>query len=113
MHIIIIIIDISGIEPSIYDKTIYVPINSWFSILNSSALPLICMQYDHLKIEFIFRPIKELFTIKNINYSINDSSYVDIKADQTKEAFLYKRFINEPPKRVISDSINIYEKKNK
>ena len=58
--------DISGIEPSIYDKTIYVPINSWFSMLNSSALPLICMQYDNLKIEFIFRAIVELFTIKDI-----------------------------------------------
>ena len=103
--------DISGIEPSIYDKTIYVPINSWFSMLNSSALPLICMQYDNLKIEFIFRPIVELFTIKNINASINDISYQDIKADQTKPEFLYKRFINEPPQRDISGSINIYESK--
>ena len=56
--------DISGIEPSIYDKTIYVLINSWFSMLNSSALPLICMQYDNLKIEFIFRPIVELLQLK-------------------------------------------------
>lgn len=99
------------IEPSIYDKTIYVPINSWFSMLNSSALPLICMQYDNLKIEFIFRPIIEVFTVKNIYASINDIGYVDIKADQTQEAFLYKRFINKPPQRDISDSINIYESK--
>ena len=98
--------DISGIEPSIYDKTIYVPINSWFSMLNSSALPLICMQYDNLKIEFIFRPIVELFTIKDINYSINHSNYVDIRADQNKENFGYYRFIQPPPVRDISlDSI--------
>jgi hypothetical protein len=103
--------DISGIEPSIYDKIIYVPINSWFSILNSSALPLICMQYDILKIDFIFRPIKELFTVKNIYASITDTSYVDIKADQTDEVFLYKRFVNEPPQRDISGSPNIYASK--
>ena len=103
--------DISGIEPSIYDKTIYVPINSWFSMLNSCALPLICMQYDNLKIEFEFRPIVELFTIKDINASINDISYLDIKADQSKPEFLYKRFVNEPPIRDISDSISIYESK--
>ena len=103
--------DISGIEPSIYDKTIYVPVNSWFSLLNSCALPLISMQYDNLKIEFEFRPIIQLFTIKNINASINDNSYVDIKADQSKPEFLYKRFVNEPPERNISDSINIYANK--
>ena len=103
--------DASGIEPSIYDKTIYVPINSWFSMLNSCALPLICMQYDNLKIEFEFRPIIQLFTIKNINASINDISYEDIKADQSKSEFLYKRFVNEPPIRDISDSINIYANK--
>ena len=105
--------DASGIEPSIYDKTIYVPINSWFSILNSSALPLICMQYDNLNIEFEFRPIKELFTVKNIDVSINDIDYVDIKADQTQENFGYYRFIQPPPTRDISlDSVYIDQRSN-
>jgi hypothetical protein len=103
--------DASGIEPSIYDKTIYVPINSWFTMLNSCALPLICMQYDNLKIDFEFRPIVELFSVKNIEASIHDISYLDIKADQTKSKFLYRRFVNEPPQRDISDSINIYANK--
>lgn len=94
--------DISNIEPSIYSKTIYVPINSWFSMINSCALPLVCMQYDNLKIEFEFRPIVELFTIKNIDASINDISYLDIRADQSIENFQYHRFVNEPPVRDIS-----------
>ena len=98
----------SDIEPSIYDKTIYVPIKSWFSMLNSSALPLICMQYDNLKIEFEFRPIKELFSVKNIDFSVNDINYLDIKADQNLEQFLYRRFVNPPPQRDISSSSSIY-----
>ena len=96
--------DISGIEPSINEQKIYVPINCWFSMLYSSALPLICLQYDTLKIEFEFRPIKELFSVKNIDFSLNTIDYQDIRADQTNNKFLYHRFIQQPPIDIIDDN---------
>ena len=51
-------------EPSIRGKTLYIPIDAWFSLTSKMAFPLISMQYNELKIQIHMRPVKELFTIR-------------------------------------------------
>lgn len=58
---------ITGSEPSIRGRKIYVPLNPWYMNDSKVALPLICLQYSELTIEVTLRPIKEIFTINNVN----------------------------------------------
>ncbi len=58
---------VTGSEPSIRGRTIYVPLNPWFMNDSKLALPLVCLQYSELTIELTLRPIKEIITINNIN----------------------------------------------
>jgi hypothetical protein len=92
--------DISGIEPSIRDYNLYIPINSWFSMSSLMALPLICLQYSDLVIDFTLRPIMELYTIKDVLYVNTDSipynNFPQIQATQNNFAYQFKRFIYAP-----------------
>lgn len=114
-------IDPSGIEPSIRQTQLYIPINSWYSMASTMALPLICLQYDVLEIKFILRPISQLFTIKDVLYDISANTeniypltyneFPRIFPDQSKkEQYGYYRFIQEPPTRDISFGYNYADK---
>jgi hypothetical protein len=105
--------DISGIEPSIRDYNLYIPINSWFSMSSLMALPLICLQYSDLVIDFTLRPINELYTIKNVLYtnSINPipyNNFPQIQANQNELVYQFKRFIHPPPIRDLTSNIDAY-----
>lgn len=116
--------DLSNIEPSINDYTLYIPINSWYSLSTTMALPLICLQYANLEIEFTFRPIEDLFTIKDVLYDlsineqkININNYDEIPriraSESTDEAYQFYRFIQEPPVSDISSGYNYNNKDTK
>ena len=101
--------DISGCEPSIPETQIYVPINTWYNFLSTTALPLICLQYAELEINFTLRPIEELFVIKDVAYDANENQvtcYENVPYIQPKQSqddlYGFYRFINEPPVRDIS-----------
>jgi hypothetical protein len=55
-----------GYEPSIRARKLYIPINSWFTLMSKMAFPLVSLQYNELHIEVTMRPIKELFTIRDV-----------------------------------------------
>jgi hypothetical protein len=105
--------DISGIEPSIRDYNLYIPINSWFSMSSLMALPLICLQYSELVIDFTLRPIIELYTIKDVLYdnSINPipyNNFPQIQANQNNFVYQFKRFIHPPPVIDLNRNIDNY-----
>ena len=77
--------DIDGIEPSIHGQQLYIPINTWFTLASTMALPLICLQYEDLVINFTLKPIQELFTVKDVIYDIstNDLSLNIYKHNET------------------------------
>ena len=55
-----------GPEPSIRARKLYIPINSWFTLMSKMAFPLISLQYNYLSITIRMRPIKELFQIRDV-----------------------------------------------
>jgi hypothetical protein len=67
---------ISGPEPSIRGRTIYIPLNSWFSLKTQMAFPLVALQYNELQINVTLRPINELFQIRDVQDSVNNYPYV-------------------------------------
>jgi len=56
----------TGIEPSIRGRQLYIPLMAWFCFSPKTALPLIALQYQEVHIRIEFRPIRELFTILDV-----------------------------------------------
>jgi hypothetical protein len=84
-----------GAEPSIRGRTLYIPINTWFSLDSRCAFPLICLQYNELTVTVTLRPIQELFQVRDVFDPTYKYPY--IQPDFTQEAFQTYRFLQSPP----------------
>ena len=62
---------INGVEPSIYGRKLYIPLNIWSTLSSYMAFPLTCLQYNDLHIQIDCRPIDELFVVRDLDYFIN------------------------------------------
>jgi hypothetical protein len=60
----------TGIEPSIRGKQLYIPLMAWFCYSTKTALPLIALQYQEVHIKIEFRPVRDIFTILNVEQPI-------------------------------------------
>jgi hypothetical protein len=89
-----------GAEPSIRGRTLYIPINTWFTLNSNCAFPLISLQYNELVITVTMRSIQELFTIRDVF----DNQYFNpyIQPNFTKPEFQMYRFLQTPPSMDIS-----------
>lgn len=84
-----------GAEPSIYGRTLYIPISSWFSLKSQMAFPLVSLQYNELHITVSMRPIQELFQIRDVFDSANNFPYI---APNFNQYYLqFHRFLQTPP----------------
>jgi hypothetical protein len=95
-----------GAEPSIRGRTIYVPINTWFTLNSRCAFPLISLQYNELVITVTLRPIQELFQIRDVLDVGNSFPY--IAPDFNREELRFYRFLQSPPAIDITTSANAY-----
>lgn len=101
-----------GEEPSIRGRTIYVPLNLWFTLDSRCAFPLISLQYTELTIQITIRPIQEMFQVRDVfNTStgtispnpIPDPDNSDIlygpyiQPNFNLDQFLMYRFLQSPP----------------
>jgi hypothetical protein len=68
--------DTTGPQPSILGRTIYIPMNVWFTLNSLLAFPLVSLQYNELHIYVTFRPINQLFVIRDIYNPNNNYPYV-------------------------------------
>ena len=91
-----------GAEPSIRGRKLYIPINTWFTLNNQCAFPLICLQYNELTINVTLRPIQELFQVRDI--FDRDYNVPYIQPDFTQEQFQMYRFLQTPPSPVIDQA---------
>ncbi len=78
--------------PSIKSYRLYVPLIFWFNRHPGLALPLIALQYHEVEVQFIMRPVKDLYTIIDTN-PLSDTYGYRIKpsansSDQRIENFL-------------------------
>ena len=98
--------NVLGAEPSIRGRQLYIPINTWFTLDSSLAFPLLCLQYNDLNINITFRPIMELFVIRDVFDYTNNFPY--ITPDQNREELRFYRFLQTPPAVDISTQSNSY-----
>jgi len=85
----------AGAEPSIRSKTLYIPINAWFTMDNKCAFPLLALQYNALVINVTMRPIQELFQCRDVFDTANTFPYV--QPDFNQSQFQMYRFLQTPP----------------
>jgi hypothetical protein len=85
----------TGSEPSIRGRNIYIPINTWFTLNNACAFPLICLQYNELIIKVTMRPIQELFQIRDIFDNEYNRPYIQPNFNESR--FQMYRFLQTPP----------------
>uniref|UniRef100_A0A6C0EQ07 Major capsid protein N-terminal domain-containing protein n=1 Tax=viral metagenome TaxID=1070528 RepID=A0A6C0EQ07_9ZZZZ len=89
----------AGAQPSIMGKTLYVPLNSWFSMKTQMAFPLVSLQYNELQISVTIRPICELFRIRDVMDVTNNYPYVAPNFNQYYMQFY--RFLQTPPDEIL------------
>ena len=90
----------AGAEPSIRGRTLYIPINTWFTLNSNCAFPLISLQYNELVITVTMRPIQELFVIRDVFDNQYNNPY--IRPDFTRQELQMYRFLQTPPSLDIS-----------
>ena len=84
-----------GSEPSIRGRKLYIPINSWFTLSNKMAFPLISLQYNELHIEVTMRPVRELFQIRDVTDTDNNFPLIQPNFNESYQQFY--RFLQTPP----------------
>jgi hypothetical protein len=99
--------NILGVQPSIMGRTIYVPLSSWFTLKPQNALPLISLQYNEINITVTFRPISQLFRIRDVDDYENNFPYVS--PNLNRDTMQFYRFLQTPPD--ISLNIDSYSDK--
>jgi hypothetical protein len=92
-----------GAEPSIRGRNLYIPINTWFTLNAGCAFPLIALQYNELVINVTMRPIRDLFTVRDVFDNENNRPYIQPDFNETR--FQMYRFLQSPP----NAPIPIYE----
>ena len=88
-----------GSEPSIRGKTLYIPINAWFTLDSKCAFPMASLQYNELYVNVTLRPIEELFQVRDVFDDMNNYPYV--RPDFTQDRFQLFRFLQTPPSEII------------
>jgi len=83
------------LEPSIASRELYIPINAWFCLNTQQAFPLTALQYNELSIKIIFRPIFELFQIRDVLDQPNNYPYV--APNINNDYMQFYRFTQPPP----------------
>lgn len=87
--------DQRGAEPSIRGRKLYIPINAWFTMSSQMAFPLVCLQYNTLQIDVTIRPVRELYTIRDVTDGANGWPYVQSNYILPEHQFY--RFLQTPP----------------
>ena len=85
----------AGADPSIRGRTLYIPLNAWFNLKSQMAFPLTALQYNELHINITFRPIQELFRIRDVFDYTNNFPYISPNFNQYYMQFY--RFLQTPP----------------
>jgi len=90
----------TDVKPSIKGRKLYIPLESWFCQKNGKlALPLVALQYQEVEISIRFRPIKELYTIldvNNIDETTGKGKRIAPKSDEIHDLYWFMQPPQDP-----------------
>ena len=96
-----------GAEPSIRGRTLYIPINMWFTLDSKCAFPMAALQYNELHINVTLRSIEELYQVRDVFDQANGLPLM--RPNYTQNQFQLYRFLQSPP----SDNLDAEYYENK
>jgi len=96
-----------GAEPSIRGRTLYIPINMWFTLDSKCAFPMASLQYNELHINVTLRSIEELYQVRDVFDHTNGLPLM--RPNYTQNQFQLYRFLQTPP----SDNLDAENYENK
>ena len=85
----------TGAHPSIHGRKLYIPLMAWFGNSSKMAFPLVALQYNELHINVTFRPISEIFTIRDVENRADN--YPRVQPNFNNEYMQLYRFLQTPP----------------
>jgi len=85
----------AGAQPSINGRVLYIPLGAWFNLKTQNAFPLVSLQYNELQISITFRPVNQLFRIRDVMDYNNNFPYVAPNFNLYYMQFY--RFLQTPP----------------
>jgi hypothetical protein len=95
-------------QPSIDGRVLYIPLGAWFNLKTQMALPLVALQYNELQINVTFRPINQLFRIRDINDTTNEFPYV--ASNMNKAEMQMYNFLQTPTEDgLYKDKRNVWD----
>ena len=97
-------------QPSIMGRKLYIPISTWWSFNSKMAFPLVSLEYSDLQIDITLRPIKELFTIIDIDHN-SDTSFNRVQPNFSNIYHSFYRFL-QPPIDINFNTTKTYENTN-
>lgn len=100
----------NGAEPSIRGRELKVPIPIWWGLTSQQAFPLVSLQYNELHIEVTLRPIRELYTIRDITNSTGNTDNV-IAPNFTIPQHQFNIFLYSPPENGIYPTTTSWNEK--
>jgi hypothetical protein len=84
------------VEPSIRGKKLYVPLMPWFGTNSKQSFPLVASQYNELFITIKLRPVRELYTIRDVEKYTGKGRLTNISPNTTNNLHQLYRFLNPP-----------------
>ena len=81
-------------RPSVYGRKLYIPIDAFYSHSPGMAFPLVSLQYSELHVVVTLRPIKELYTIREVT-NVSDL-YPYIAPNQNEPTQQFHKYLNPP-----------------
>ena len=85
----------AGPEPSLRGRNLIIPMNCLFGLKSQMAFPLVALQYNELSFQITFRPINELFQIRDVYEYLNDFPYIQPNFNVDYQQMY--RFLQPPP----------------
>lgn len=94
----------AGAQPSIAQRTLWIPLGAWFSLLSTQAFPLISLQNNELWITVTFRPVQQWFTIRDVRDVANNFPVIAPNFSRAEDQLF--RFLQTPPNGSLTDYVN-------
>ena len=97
----------SDVQPSIKGRRLYIPLEAWFTYSGGkTALPLVALQYQEIKITVRLRPIKELYTVRDVIHPNPTTGLGKRKAPNAASATDQLYWFLQPPQDISGAVVN-------
>lgn len=82
------------LRPSVYGRKLYIPLDTFYATSPGLAFPLVSLQYSELHIIITFKPIRELYTVREVINNIDDYPYIAPNQNEITQQF--HKYLNPP-----------------